>query len=431
MVQMVSEQVVLELTGEEAVFPNLDCDAHYAEQEYCKIRGYEVLVSTSFEMRNQSSIEERMVVRFPLQLGPPFRNSIISDFVVMIGNQELDWQSIPIENEYGHNFEWAAFSVTFPANQTKTIKVSYSTLAYPFEKSYDRHIGYVLETGAGWFGPIEQGEIILHMPYQATRYNILDFPEGAEFSGRELLWSFENLEPTYIDNWQVDIVNPGLWQKVLEARERLDRNPDDVGALVELGTASTEASVEFHGFIEPEKAELFLEGVEAYKSATALAPDDVEVLVLYFQAISTVINNNESDWGINTSLPTRSEIMPLLQRLQDITGEEDLSSVSWEAQIVFDFYDPTLVPTMTIAATNIPANNIPISTQTKTLETPVAPSTLEDTAPAEPTATRTEITQQKTELQTGGWIWLFSIGIVILLGGGIIWRTRSTEEKTE
>ena len=89
-----------------------------------------------------------------------------------------------------------------------------------------QNIEYILETGAGWAGPIKRGYVVFKFPYEATNENVLlATTAGYQFLYNEIFWSFENLEPTSNDNINVSIVSPNIWQEMVSWRRELRENP--------------------------------------------------------------------------------------------------------------------------------------------------------------------------------------------------------------
>lgn len=90
-----------------------------------------------------------------------------------------------------------------------------------------QNIEYILETGSGWAGPIKRGYIVVKFPYMATTENVLsDTTPGYQFLYNEIFWSFENLEPTSVNNIQISIVSPDTWQEILSLRHSLQENSE-------------------------------------------------------------------------------------------------------------------------------------------------------------------------------------------------------------
>lgn len=240
-----------------------------------------------FQMRNLGAVEEKMDVRFPLVFGESVYYSDmfpeISDIQV-----EVDGKTVATRRQMGGYLDsetkipWAVFPVTFPPGQDVNIIVSYTTLGF----GYEPHIvfRYILETGAGWKDTIGSAEIVVVLPYAASLENVM-FDEysgygyttpNQQFSGNEIRWRFENLEPTQEDNFAVMIVQPSAWQKVLRERENATQNPQDGEAWGRLGKALKEVIRYPKGYLRSDEAgqRMYLEAVAAYDKAVTLLPND-------------------------------------------------------------------------------------------------------------------------------------------------------------
>lgn len=240
-----------------------------------------------FEMRNLGAVSETMDVRFPLTFGESLYYSEmfpeISDIQVTV-----DGKTVPTRREMGGYLDsetkipWAVFPVAFPPEQDVNITVTYTTLGF----GYEPHIvfRYILETGAGWKDTIGSAEIVVRLPYAASLENVV-FDEysgygqttpNPQFSGNEIHWRFENLEPDREDNFAVMVIQPSAWQKVLRERENTAKNPNDGEAWGRLGKAVKEVIRYPKGYLRSDEAgrQMYLEAVAAYDKAVTLLPKD-------------------------------------------------------------------------------------------------------------------------------------------------------------
>lgn len=247
-----------------------------------------------FTMRNLGAAEEKMDVRFPLSFfngnSDGYGNFPEIDSIEV----KVDGKSISIRreiqpftaSEYSYperdELPWAVFEVTFPPNRDVVIEVAYDVNGfgyYPYET-----FKYILETGAGWNGTIGSAEIIVRLPYEVSEQN-LDLtgqaghgessPNGVR-SGNEMRWSFEDFEPTYMDNIQIVVVIPSLWEKVLGEKSNVEKNPNDGEAWGRLAKAYKEVILMPKGYLREDEAgrELFALSKDAYEQCLALLPDD-------------------------------------------------------------------------------------------------------------------------------------------------------------
>jgi len=130
---------------------------------------------------------------------------------------------------------WATFDINFPAGKSVLVDMSFelqSTGWLP-QAEFD----YLLETGAGWYGPIGKGEINLILPYAAAsgeNINLKESSPGGKINNSIITWVFSDLEPTAKDNWHALIIDPVTWQSILEIRIDLEKNPEEINLLQEL-----------------------------------------------------------------------------------------------------------------------------------------------------------------------------------------------------
>jgi hypothetical protein len=246
-------------------------------------------VDAVFTMHNLGSVTESMLVRFPLSFWNGWDDGFgkfpeITDLVVKVNGGKVDTERITTTNESGiasNPIPWAAFNVSFPPGQDVKIEVIY-TGGGATESPYVS-FRYILETGAGWKGTIGSVDFIVKLPYEANNLNVI-FEEGTGFtatttgaavSGRQLSWHFDNLEPTSQNNFNVTLVLPLAWNKVLIEQDNLKANPKDGEAWGRLGKAYKEIIQQHHGLREdPGGLEAYRLGVEAYQKAVTLLPKD-------------------------------------------------------------------------------------------------------------------------------------------------------------
>ncbi|MDP2956299.1 MAG: hypothetical protein Q8N53_07750, partial [Longimicrobiales bacterium] len=231
-VQMVAERVVLE------VLPPPEAGL--------------VRVRAVFTMRNPGDDEERMAVRFPLEdlsgMGDGYRPfPRLVGFVAAADGWPVATRVVeePGQVDGGEPVSWAVFDVAFPPGEDVEIDVTYETqlTGYhdPEMTGYDPAIAhYILETGAGWDGPIGSADLILRLPYEAGPENV--FLEdgttlGAGFAGHEVRWHWENLEPTRQDEWRARIVWPDDWLRILALRRAVQTQPGDATTWIDLAEA--------------------------------------------------------------------------------------------------------------------------------------------------------------------------------------------------
>lgn len=380
-------------------------------------------VSAVFTMRNLGTVEEKMEVRFPLNLLFPsyqgdFNECVypqggypeISSFTAQVGGKPARVTTTyqRLLDLFGQNPKdvacWANFSVTFPAQQDVSIEVSYRAEGYlAWNVSGLVQFPYVLVTGGGWAGTIGTANITLRAPYELTAQTLMEYwPENAVLAGRELLWHFEELEPDF--NISATLVNPSVWDRVLKERQNVEKNPRDGEAWGRLGKAYKESIMMPRGYRWDEgAAEIYQLSKEAYEKSVALLPKDADWHYGYAELLSW--NTSFSSFG--TPEDVRDDLVKALDQLRlalEInprhararTALEDLSS--W-----YSFTGPivdlsgnvpiylALTTTPTVAPTQIPS---PTSTPPPS---PTIPTT-QTLPPPPPTATITAAVQASSTL---------------------------------
>lgn len=292
-VQMISETVVLEVRSE----PMINGDYTFTRTV--------ASVTADFLMRNLGRVTETMDVRFPMawptkEEGAPY--PVIQDIQAEVDGRQVITRQADFDSQ-----PWTVWPVTFPPDRDVRLRVAYRTQALEWNNSLlgsfsSLHlIGneslaefyYILETGAGWRGPIGQGDIIFRFPYPASSEMI----ESSNFfwpvytstvpsfvaEGHDLRWHFTNLEPTSQDNVRLSVITPPMWQAILDARWQVQRSPNDAQAQIRLGEAYWAAIPIKNTW--PEGTSLVNHfgplAEAAFKRAVELAPNDILAHVSY------------------------------------------------------------------------------------------------------------------------------------------------------
>ena len=241
-------------------------------------------VTADFTMRNLGSQTETMAARFPIAFSDGFSSyPEIENIKIQVDGAQVAYRRVDGPELYYGDVEvpWAEFDITFPAGKDVLIRVSYdleATGEIPFIAFY-----YLLQTGAGWKDDIGSGEIIVRLPYEANFQNVIlteqigwsQTTAGATFSGQEIIWRFEDLEPDDTDNFEVSLVMPSVWEQILVERNRVAADAEDGEAWGRLGKAYKEIWMYRRGFRQdPGGVELYQLAIEAYEQALTLLPDD-------------------------------------------------------------------------------------------------------------------------------------------------------------
>lgn len=266
-VQMVAERVVIEVLRVKGTGGN----------------GLPVAnVTATFTMRNNSPAGETLRVRFPLTdpggMGDGFGgHPEIEQFTVRVNGRRAATQIITTPNPRGAdepNVKWATFEVTFPPGQDVEITVEYilqSTGYMPYGR-----FKYILETGAGWDGPIGTAEFIVKLPYPANEQNVAGASlPGGTFGGNQVRWTVNDIEPGPADNFFVTVLAPAVWQRILEAKQAAERQPTRASAWRNLAQAYLSAIFVKYG---PEAGAQFIPLVEeAYRRAQESDPTSAQL----------------------------------------------------------------------------------------------------------------------------------------------------------
>ena len=241
-------------------------------------------VTADFTMHNLGSQTETMAARFPIAFSDGFSSyPEIKNIEIRVDGAQTAYRRVDGPELYYGDIEvpWAEFDVTFPAGQDVLIQVSYDlegTGEIPFIAFY-----YLLQTGAGWKDDIGSGEIIVRLPYEANPQNVIlaeqigwsQTTAGATFSGKEIIWRFEDLEPDDTDNFEVSLVMPSVWEQILVERNRVAAEAEDGEAWGRLGKAYKEIWMYRRGYRQdPGGVELYQLAIEAYEQALTLLPND-------------------------------------------------------------------------------------------------------------------------------------------------------------
>jgi hypothetical protein len=217
---------------------------HDGESGYSQNR---VVVNATFVMRNQGQAAEKMQAIFPQDsltkcvfqyygpdTGMPSYSeySIESDsFEISVDGWQVDTTTVTTPHPYKDTYRecetmnWTQFSVTFPVDQEVTILIRYAMTSQYVDVI--QGLTYVLETGAGWYGPIERAYVIFKLPYQANDEMFLDqwTTKGYQKLYNEIFWSFQDIEPSARDNIQIGFVSPHIWRNIQTLRQILKQDP--------------------------------------------------------------------------------------------------------------------------------------------------------------------------------------------------------------
>lgn len=426
MVQMVYERVVIDLRP-----PWSD--------------GVDADVTAIFTMRNQGTIDEEMTVGFPLNRidNMNIDGSLprLKDLVVKVNGSLVpvqypdsdDW----LVNDPGNllAMDWAVFEVVFPVGQEVIIEINYKQP--PTYDAPTTQYDYTLITGAGWFGPILEGDIIFRLPYTISFFenywtmdmeNVWGGIASEVIIENEVRWHFENLEPQGgQDNWRVHIIRPRDWERILSVREALVDNQYNSDLWMELGDAYSNAAVALGG----KTYDSSYQAIAAYQQSVALNPDGAEahakLAVEYYKAY-----NDAGFYASGDDLELKSLQQAALQELSVAlaldTNNEIALGLLEELKIIGSGWDvlppPTPFATPTFGARVITAptaTSTPVVVtvvHTKIVNASMATILPKPTATSAPTATQI---QDGSQEEAGASAMFLSVLVIFVAGIGSGW----------
>jgi tetratricopeptide (TPR) repeat protein len=341
-VQMVAEEVVIDVgyyTGERTVLILQDLTTQdqtpeeiLAQPEY--ILPHYVLepgdlsahIDATFVMKNQGNEEEAFDVWFPIGADDGYAvvagvanfRAWVNEVPAEVGQSQTRRVDEDYE-EYRRGFSWATWPAAFPAGEEVILRVSYDIP--PTNDGPWREFEYVLETGAGWWGTIGEGTIIMRLPYETITQNVTlssTWPEKLEIdrsdlliSGGEIRWQFTDLEPPEGANLQLAVLDPVVWTEIQAARSAAAANPDSVEAQIRFAHALEDALLFKHslirgwGFAQEAKA--------TYEHALELDPENIDLYVDYLELL----------FALNLPIePPPEEFLPTLEHALELAPED-------------------------------------------------------------------------------------------------------------
>jgi len=349
-------------------------------------------VTADFTMRNLGNAAESMGVRFPISSNNGFGEyPEIKDVNIFVDNRtaparrisEVDpvWGSDPVP--------WSEFDVNFPPDIDVNIRVTYTLEGmgeYPYAAFF-----YVFHTGAGWQGTIGSADLIVRLPYDANAYNVIfddqigwsSTTPGGVIEGREVRWHFADFEPDQSNDFQLSLVMPSAWQKVLAEQANIQKNPNDGEAWGRLGKIYKEIHFYRRGFrLDAGSAELYQLSIDAYEKAVTLKPDDA----LWHAGFADLLALHAyyENFGSVDASPDKIRAMREIHRALELSPNDP--KVKEIAEEIYFLFPEGIEQTdsgyifLWLTATSIPASPTVVQAEvTSTLEV--------ETAPASPTGT--------------------------------------------
>jgi hypothetical protein len=259
-------------------------------------------VEADFMMKNPTSQAVSMDAWFPLasalenvdwSFNPGEIVPRIESFRVSVGGNPVDYAVSELPNPQGADkppLPWASFPVTFPGEKETAIHVSYMLPLQPSVKGHEMAVYYILQTGAGWAGPIGQAELIVNLPYPASPETLAGMrklylppmnvgqqstgvPSGAVLDGNQARWTWKDFEPGPEDDFAAWLLQPVKWQELEAARRAVQSDPQDGQAWLGLASVYYSLSLSWNNaplFFSP----FYLpQCLEAYQKAADLLPE--------------------------------------------------------------------------------------------------------------------------------------------------------------
>ena len=446
-VQMVSEEVLLEIEGQ---------DTAKDEPQGLAAGLMTGRVEAVFLMRNQGETEESFDVWFPLGVPNGYGNvASVENFRAWVNDVPAQVSEAERVGKWDTVVPWATWPATFPPGQDVVLRVVYDVV--PDGYSPYGTFPYVLETGAGWWGPIGDGVITFRLPFDVNETNTVLNPEvynGAQVdwlspnptdyavSGSEVVWRFTNLEPTAENNIQLTVLAPALWDEIVAARQEAEANPERVESQLQLARALNRA-LSFKYGLNPIGNSLALakEADAAYLRALELTPADVESYVEYLQWLQLFPE---------PGLPILPEnMLPNLERALELAPDDQrlLDLQRWVEQLEPPRTRPTPPTAPTSTATAIPsptatvtvtppptATSVPTATPTRTRVEPTASVTAtaasspSPTSPPAPSTTAAPTATEEPDSGSGGGLCPGAVAMGLLpLGVWVARRSRKAK----
>jgi hypothetical protein len=348
-------------------------------------------VEATFVMRNQGTEGESFDVWFPLVNVSHFEQvwGPVENFAAWVNGVPAETSLNEGSGPWDKTVPWATWPVTFPPGQDVVLRNTYDVA--PFAGSTYGSFGYVLETGAGWHGPIGEAAITFRLPYKVNESNTvlhhpyhfwhLPHPDAFTISGTDVTWHFSDLEPTQDDNIYLTVLAPSLWEEIIAAQHDVAAMADSPEAHLRLARASV-AVLSFRAGLEPIGNSIALAELAemSYERALELAPKDVEIHVKYCELLWLL-------WDTDDSLP--EDLLPGLERALELApnNERLLEIKDWVTQAQHRRERPTPTaaltppPTFTLVSTRTPTSG-PTHTPTYVATPTIMPAPPRTSVPA-------------------------------------------------
>ena len=390
-VRMVSEEVHLNIEAFERPVPEGESDS----PAYW-MRG---LVDAHFVMRNLGETQEAFDVWFPLAASTRYTEvltyemtpeKIVQDFKVRVNGKPIKTIQINAPSVGIPEFEspWAKFAMFFPPNQDVIIQVNYTI--YPGGRRPFGDFEYILQTGAGWKDSIGEATIIIHLPYNVTNetvsisgnevygYPLAPQPEGFMVENDTLTWHFTGLEPAAKDNIFIDVLEPGRYSKLVQARAQVLKTPNSADAQLQLARALSESILIIKGVEKNGGGKALAQAANAaYERALELSPERPDIYGEY----ANWLMRSGSGWQLFIGGPFPEILCNLVKKgLEKFPNDPELKKIDEFIRLSQEEatlnapqeVKPTYTQVVTKSPTPVPTKTPPVATLT--LSPTVTPS---------------------------------------------------------
>ena len=248
-------------------------------------------VDADFTMANPTEEDVAMTVWFPMAsvLEDVNWQEHIGEAAPRIHGLQVDVDGEPLEhavtelpNPQGEDkppLPWASFPVVFPAGEEVLIHVNYIFLPQPSTIDLvEMTLSYIFQTGAGWAGPIGKADLEVNLPYPATSETIGSMPDGGHAKGKQVSWTWEDLEPGPKDDFSISLLRPERWEELSYWKGIVEAQPEYEQGWLALSNLYERFSqgLDERGHIIPGFGETYQRlGLQAAQEAARLDPSDI------------------------------------------------------------------------------------------------------------------------------------------------------------
>lgn len=281
-------------------------------------------VAAKFTMKNPTETAVTQTVWFPLASAldnaewnadlPGEIAPRIEQFQVSVDGKSVDYSVTDLPNPKGADkppLPWASFEVTFPGATETIIRVSYTMPLQSSVKGHEMALYYIFQTGAGWAGPIGEAELILNLPYPASKETMAgmrnalrlppyylpkpgEMPGSPTYNGNQVRWVWRDFEPGPEDDFAVWLIWPSMWKKIETARATVAADPLNGLAWLELAYVYHSLSLSWTHARLLFSDQYLQPCIDAYRKAAELLPEHPapRVALAFFTIEPYLANHN-------------------------------------------------------------------------------------------------------------------------------------------